>query len=689
MYTLFLILICMYTQNVSSAASSGACRQRKKGITMSLSTYNKHVAQVEYQKIIDCINTHEAKPCSHAIEYTAIHEHYIDLITKEQSSKKIPLWQKRLIQCDKRMNIMLDIEETEQKTQAKIIDTGTAAAMQEIHWLALRDTYSPKTIHYSFYNQKALLAQANYKKIILCNDIAQLLKQQSISHDDYKNICEKAEFFFGDQAEQILTQLPGGTKIAMRSITTSLATTLITEKTDIADKTIPNSLRKDAQLTKTRNKITSYVNAKHLKRSIRMATLSKLYKKIAAGSSGIEKLQATESEKYYKRLHLQITLGEYALELKKHLYSVKDFNKLKKVLIKLRNTYATFDPNYEKINYEISIFDRTLWYRLKDLDALKEANLNDTNVERRHLTDTLIERIKKENHLADITNKQTTPKEKRAAYIELLSTYDHDEAKHAFYLNKVLQLDILSEIEQTTSPELDNLTFFTENIRLRTQLAQTYEPSTPEYSNAIQELDMHKALKVYTEAYDFVQSRINQPISEKEIMYFHALVKDLYTYAQFINKTYKTTIKTDWMESKLAEYAQFMTYYETIIELQIAEKSPDNSQNRQIDLLRMIINSPITELSAKKEYLIKLITLTDDIVSKIRIIRDELLTSGTLDTNEQIHWHNELALHNITRNIRNLREKIKKADLHEQIAINKELATCYIQRAAIAKQISR
>lgn len=684
MHILSLILLCIYTPTAFSAASSRTRHRRKNTTTMSLGQYTQHIQQAEHQKLLDCIKKHETYPGSNSSDFLILQTHYEMAQENTQSLNKKKKWQRLLTQCNKRMNIMLDIEATEQNSTTEINERINSAAMQERHWLTLRDTYKADTKHYTFYDSQARLINDQYKKMILNRDISHLLSLPSVSHNDYKNLCETADALFGDRSEQILSQLPEVTTIAARSIQTSLAKKPNSKRSQpkiIIRGIKPNNLRQ-AKLTNLYKQVASHLNDEHLKPEERTSTLAKLYTHIAASSSGIEKLQAAESATHYKRLHQQITLAKNAHQLSRSLNDEIDFHILKNILTELRNTYATIDPHYEKINHKISMVDRKLWYHMGDLDRLIEAASNDTDASCKKSTLVLIDRLTKENIINDLHTQQATLQETRAAYVDLLNTYKPNKLEYDIYLNRIRQLDLMIEIEQIDSLKIDDLTYFTENIRLRTELAHTCEADAEEHIVVLQELEMYNALKTYTEAYNLALDRTNQPITEENVTYFHALIKELHAHAQHVNKHFATKIKTDWMEDMLAEYTQYITYYETIADLKLAESSSLDSHNTQQDLLRKIINSSITSSSAKKESLIKLINLTDDLTSKIRIIRDELFALGTLDTNEQLHWNKELAQHNLTRKIRSLREKLQTASIDEQISLNKELAACYAQRKA-------
>lgn len=687
MHILSLLLLCIYTPSIFSAASSRTNRRRTGTNTMSLQAYGEHIAQVERQQLINCIKKHEAKPCSTVAELTELKEHYVELFSREQNATQLQRLKKCITQCNTRMNIMLDIEATEINSSQTPEDVIRAAAIQEMHWHALRDTYQPDTKHFAYYNERARLASERYKISILNQDIARLLSQATVSQDEYNGLFEQANILFGEQAEQLLSQLPETKKIAMRSIQTTISTGITPQQS--SKKVIrginPNQAKQN-KLMQLRRQVTNLCDAKHLTPKVRTAKLATLHKEIAQNSFGIEKQHASEAAQHFERMRRQTALSEKAHLLELSATTDEDCCKLQEVLIKLRDTYAIIDPNYEETNYKISMLDRKLWYLVGNIDKLKEANRHETDAARKCITDIFIDRLTKEDHLVELIFNSAPLGEQRALCYELLKTYNTQEPEHQVYQNKINQLDLMIEIdqmEQCDASELSDLTYFTENVRLRTLLLQTYEPGSPEYIAVQQGLEMHKALRFYTEAHIFAHEKMKQPITQDNVMYLHALIKDLYEYSQFVNKEHTTIIQTDWMEDKLTEYTQHITYYETISELEVTEQAPGDTRSKQQELLRELINSPITELSAKKGYLIRLINVTGDVITKLRVIRDELLPSGTLDTTEQIQWNKELAQLNLTRQIRSLREELKTAGIHEQISINKELAACIAKRKAL------
>lgn len=693
MHILTLLLLCIYTPTALYGASARTGSRRKKATTMTLGQYSQHVATVEHAQLINCLKEHEKTPCTTVSDFTVLKGHYEEGWAHAKNPKEANKWRLRLTDCNTRMNIMLDIESAQQIRPSTTDDADiNVLAMQEIHWQALRDTYQSTTPQYTYYDEQSRLAGNRYKEMILNRDTAQILRQQTVSHDDYLNLYEKAKTLFGDRAEEVLAQLPNFYKISiMRSlIKNSQAPAAPSESTTL--KTVRRNKQtayEKNQVNQAQGSINFYLNSKNITTNARARFLSALYNEIAANSYGIEKLNATASANFYQHIHNQESLIKKAHVISRSLNSTDAYNKLKDTLIQLRDTYSVFDSSRAEYDYKISIVERGRWYHIGDREALIAADKNDCNIERKQHTQMLIARLERESALADLLDKPSTFAEERNAYLELLSTYNKTDAEHALFVDKILQLDLKLRLDEIESPDIDDLAYFTERLSIMQQLAQTYAEHSEEHDAIAAEIVMLKKLKVYTEAHNHVAQKIDKPFDETTVGNLHLLIKDLYIYAADINNTHGTSIPTDWMKTCLEKYNNHITLREMLRDLKAAADSTGDTRDRQRSLLRQIINSPLTDIPAKKEHLIRLIELTEEPTQKIRLIRDELLQSGTLDTNEQIRWNTELAQQNLTKKIRSIREKLNNPSMlaeNEQIALNKELAACYAQRNAQAKK---
>jgi hypothetical protein len=673
MYIPLILLSITITTNIHTSE----LRRRKKTPSSShLSTQQKISGLRERIKEL------EATPGKTAHHFADLQKHYAQMLAQETGPRKIRKWQQRHNLCIKRKNIMGEIEAIDRKPTPPT--KGLNIAMQEYNWRALRDTYPLGSKHYAYYDEQTMHTAIRYKKIALEQTISCLLNQDSILPDDYTCLCEKVEALFGEQADQVLAELPGAVKIAASSIQATFSNSIQQSKKDPAPANLEPTDQNKEELSKLQRMASSYLIGKHFKPKVHASMLASLYNQIAAKSTGIEKQQAIETVGYLNRTLQQKKLETDAQELEQSLYSEEALLKLKNILLQLRDTYTLFDSNYEKITHKLSIIDRKRWYHIGDIEQLKCADSLDTDSARRHFTQTLICRLEYENDLINLYDNQPTLQELRNSYLKLLSTYDSAEPEHSIYINKVLEHDILIAIAQLNTQDMYDLTYLNKITHLKTLLLQIYNKQTPDHAALSQEIEMYKALTSYTEAMNEAMIKMDETVTRENIRYLHSLIVDLYAYATYINKTYTTTVKTDRIEAKINEYAQHIKYFETLDELHAIKNSPAPTLNTQKDLLREIIDSPYTGPYEKKEYLIQLINLTENITLKRRIIRDELLKLNiALNPNEQIYWNRQIAIHILSEKIRTLRDKLQTADVSEQISLNKELATCNAQRKAL------
>lgn len=644
MQLLLLILASLYTPNLLFAVK-GKRTSRKNMVTMPLAQVNTFVeSQNQIRAIEECIQQHKDHICQSVTDFTVLAYHYEDARDLACSKQDLTVWQQKLAKCNKRKKIMLKIEQEQARTASSTALTSVSNLEQL--WLQLRDTCKPESKAYAFYNNQAFDINERLRKALFSTEIEQLLSQETISHDDYQQILDKAEALFGLEAEEILQSIPSMSKIAMRSVA-------------------------------------------HTFHEQSSAPCTQMIVYEPAQSQLLPSLTVEQL------IEKRNSLAACAAYIAQRLHNDQSFASLIDTLRQLKNTYSPLDPNYDAYTQKIFLTELDRLYHAGDMNSLLKAEVQSTDPHTIHHVQSLVARLQSDRDLQSVLQQKHTHKQLRDAYLDLLSTYDMSHPEHAIYANKIVRLDLKNQLEHLEDSAIDDLSYFNKRLRLTHMLAQTYKDQSRNRKRLEEDSQMLGALKNYTEFYDDVIAQTAQGITKANVEHTREIVANLCTYARYINRAFNTEIKTDWMEEKVDECCRYSSYFETLDALKTAQSTQQVDETAR--LLREVINSPLSHISEKKEHLVQLINITHDITAKIRLIRDELLSLGTLDSQEQKHWHDLLAhcykirekestLASLTQRIHEIRAQLGKPELldhNQQIALNKELAKCYAERRAI------
>ena len=170
---------------------------------------------------------------------------------------------------------------------------------------------------------------------------------------------------------------------------------------------------------------------------------------------------------------------------------------------------------------------------------------------------------------------------------------------------------------------------------------------------------------MYSDLNDHAGAKLNEPVTATSAKELKGLFSNMLTYAGYINQSYGQYIETSWLESRLAEYSQYVEFHTLADELEKAANASDDTRSDQCPLIEKILSLDVVDdetrsiCTAKlseykkgleKDTLLAQIESASDLTAKIRLIRDQLLPRGDLlSVEEQLSWQNKLHAYLVQR----------------------------------------
>lgn len=242
---------------------------------------------------------------------------------------------------------------------------------------------------------------------------------------------------------------------------------------------------------------------------------------------------------------------------------LEDCYKLKDLLIKLYNAYDDEEKKQKQCAYEISLVDREIWFLEENLQALLDANQHDLHPQRIHLTQKLIYRLDRFNALQSLLETVHTPKEKRAALLELLSTHDMADEEYQDLTQQIMALDLHERIQEIEAAGYHDLTYYTRMLYALSLLAETLKDGSSEKSELHTKIKLFHELKSYTIFRNHVLTQIDNTESKADIATRLASLEILLSRTTALNETFNTAMETNWITDRIEAYTREQTIAET------------------------------------------------------------------------------------------------------------------------------
>ena len=497
----FTLLLCaLYVTNIIDAASSSSQHSRRKlQTTMPLQQYVQFVHEKEQKEILKQLTKSEQTPCKTLADFRKLQSLY-QAAEKFLEDGDLQSLQERSKQCDKRTQLMYDVESVERYAITKPYQDRTLKLLEfECAQLGieqkcidrLRDTYEKTSQHYIFYHHKRNEVQARIKQVELEQDVTlftrevnSVLQKTKITRADYLQLWESAEQAFGNRIHEALNQLPGFHKVALRSVIEDQQSNGVSSSENTTQSHDETETSKHQNLFKgTKKRIEFYTNDTIFQKTIRMLRLRELYQDLM--NKADEKEHAEQAIHFYNKKIEQALLEEQIEQLAQGPKDLTNRSKLKENLIALRDTFSPLDHGaYAQYSRHIELVDREIAYLNSNIDMLIDKAEKDTDIELKRKTEVMILRLE---ILHQIYISETL-QEKRNLLLELMSTYDHDDPEHDMLCNKIARYDLMTKLDEIESEDLNDSTYYSSRHNLTQLLIETYS------EKSAKRIDLHNCL---------------------------------------------------------------------------------------------------------------------------------------------------------------------------------------------------